>query len=866
MRSVLLAIIVLMMLIWVATGGVHWGTAAVMSIWAVMLGSAVSVLGALKAQKKLNGAYWAEKLEIRRFHGFGALGWMLLVMMLMTMVSLVPLPLGLLEVLSPAAADWYREAWQIAGMDKEWGRLTAAGGRTAFALWMLVGFFGVYWGAVRLGGTRQRVTRISHVLSAMGGLFVAMMGLRFVGYPISLGETGAQSPWHIGLPVNVNHLSGVMLMLTLMALGGILTKRHRNTHARRALWGFLYLVFGVTVVMLKSRGAILALGLGHLMVIGLYFAVSRQIKWKTGLAMAGGLGLILAAVLVISAPTIGQIVEEYEATEIVFEASTDDLQAVDAPKSISKTQIYADLWPMARDWGRAGIGRSAFNDVYPQYQGFGFAKRFRHAENEWLETWLEYGWLGGLLCLVLGTIGIFKLVRMVGKQQQESKLTIGILAALLAVSIQNLFDFGLRYWTVGFLFWLFCGVLESRRQRWQYGKIEQDKAEISQRLQIEYGLGMGIWAAAIVTSLFTASLAVDGLTESGLKQLQNTPEFTICAQNMVVRPGSPEVRKIMGFDELKQSKNINPMPENKGNLAETGTETQQAASSPHQHWLAARHWLESAHAKAPRQGQISLHLAKTCLALGDLECATKHFQRAIQNTPRLRELAMYEIAGMPENWIQMPEDAVSRESLIRALKERQRFDVASQLISAWTNPQFDVEHAKLMCIVYESIGFIEGCHTLVENLGDLPVTGDLSVTLNYLNLKTQYMIRHEDWENLFKLYETTEKILQTQREYWRNRLYHSVFYGKHRSPEWYHNAVPSIFWRYRQISDGDKQWRFDDAYCGAFYAFEMDQISRAVRDAKAALSIKPHHKGAQNILKEAEKRQKNPFKLQGISQ
>lgn len=834
MSLVLLGTISFILLIWCLTGSVHWATAMTTSGFAVILGGIVMVLGALNDRHKLNNAYWAKNLDIQRFHGFGALGWMLLAMMVLTVISLMPMPLGLIEILSPKSAAIYAESWQLTGIDAGWGRLTAASGKTAFALWMLIGFFGVYLCAMRLGSTRQRVSRISHVMVIVGSIFIALLLLKLIGHPVSFGQSGAQAAWHIGLPVNANHLSSVMVMFSLMALGASLSKRHRNSHARRAMWILVYLVFGVTTLMLKSRGAILAWGLGHLVIIAMYLGAIRQMKWQTGAFVMGGMAVVFALTLVISAPTISSIAQEYEETYIVFDSDEVwDVSESSATKKLSKTQLYGDFIPMVKDWGVSGTGRSAFGDIYPAYQGFAFLKRFRHAENEYFELILEYGWLGGMLCILLGIVGIILWIRCFWKASDESKFFIGCLAAVIAVLIQNVFDFGLRYWTVGMPFWIACGLLESRRLRWKFGKSGKDTEATAKSVNVEHNAGVVIWMVAIIVAAIFSTTAIEGQTEVELKQLQKYATQEKCVQNLAIRPASTDVRKIMGFAEIEKAGALKNIEQKK------------------QHWANARQWLESAHAAAPRDAQTSLHLAKVCLVLDDLDCATTHFFKTIENNPKLRALVMYEMAGMHPESLVLPSDASSRASLVGALSERGMHDTALQLVHKLPdNPQNTVERTSLLCRIYQSIDFMEGCDAAVEALSDIPES------LTHLNLKAQYLIRHQEWETLFKLYESVEKTYQDSREYWRQRLYHSVFYGKHRSPEWYHAAIPQIFWRHRQVSNSDKIWRFDDAYCGAFYALEMKQFSRAIRDANTALSIKPRHKGAQNILKEAEKRQK----------
>ena len=819
--------------IWCLTAGVHWGIAILLSVIAIIGAIAATVQG-FRLSRTASETTTTPN-EISHFHGFGALGWMLLVMMLLTTVSLIPLPLPFLELISPQAAGWYRESWQLAGVDNGWGYISVATGRTAFALWGLVGFWAIYVATMRLCGSRQRILRMSHILAVTGLVLLAMLAFRFIGHPISLGATGEQAAWHIGLPVNANHTSAIFALLSLLSLGSFTTKRHRNTTTRRTLWFIMYALFGIALIMLRSRGAIAAWCVGQLVILIYVFAVSRQIKWKTGAIMLAGLGIILAGVLFISAPTISAIKTEFAETSFELETTED----IPAPQTLSKTQLYGDFLNMGKDWGRTGTGRSAFYDVFPAYQDFSFPKHFRHAENEYWEILLEYGWFWGTICIALGILGFLVFLKSFWSNRDEHGLMYGLLAAIVAIAVQNIFDFNLRYWTAGMPFWIACGVLQARRNRWKYGKIPNDSAPITTLKRVEWIGGNGIAAVACLAAIIALPTAIDGQTQSGIRKLNTAiNQFSITNENvqkaiednLSVRTGSNSLRKLIAQAYVRE-----------GSLRRS-TEEQT------KYWSLAKQWYQSAYDKSPRDPQTTLHLAKLLLALGDEKAAAEYFLKTVKNNPRLTSLAMNEMSVLKADNIIIPKDYNTFSILIQYLIRQNRFDDVQSLIAQ--NSELNaLEAAKLLCDLYLHIGFEDGCNAQIDSFTEYPMN------MMLFELKSDYYIRNKQYKELFEFIQQSENALRNEPDFWRKKLYISVFYGQINGESWYREQIPTIFIHYKRFNCSSKRCLFENDYYEAKYAFELKQYSRAIRSANHALKYRPGHKGTLDILHAAQKAQ-----------
>ena len=828
MSRCLLTLVVVLMGWWCLTGGIHWATSMGLSVLTCLGAVVVGVWGARHRRDALGEPVGRHVFQVARFHGFGVWGWMLLGLIAWTTLTLIPMPLAVIEVLSPTAAQWYRESWALLSIDRSWGFLTVSWGRTCYALWILCGFFGLYAMTLRIAHSRASIQWISHALAFAGCVWVAAYALRFAGVNLSFGELGASSPYHLGLPVNANHASAVLVLLSMISLGAFLSRRHKDALARRALWGIFCVAFGVAIVMLQSRGALFAWLCGNIAVMTFVWVRTRQVGWRACGMIVGGLGAIMLTVFVLAAPSLGSIKNEIETADIAFDATQAFYSsASEGTSAFSKTRLYADFIPMSQDWWRTGTGRSAFADAYPAYQSFGFAKRFRHAENEYWELILEYGWILGIAVIAALWAGWWSTMRVLWKAPHERQVIFGFLGGIAAVLLHNLLDFNLRYWTAGFVFWMSCGVVQARAYRWKFGRYGEDHSDISRARRIEWGAGYAILIVGMLAALCTARAAVEGQTETRLHQLPaalaaapdgvNAPELL---ENMTIRMSRADVRERVAEFLVRLHHPDDPRPS----------------------WQRAQTWLESAQHLDPHSASIALRLGKVCLALEDPKCAAQNYARAAQVDPRQIVTAMSEMAALPTDDIVFPLAPDAQRALISALLARQRVDAALALVSSLDDATIAPE---LYVRIYRAMDFEDGAREVLAQLKNYPMS------LSRFRLESEELIRQKDYPSLMTYLKSSEADLNHEPEYWRMRLYDAVWYGKVLGDAEYRDHVSTLLLKFRAFASQSSTWQFDLALCESKFALEIGQIPRAIRAARRALSIKPGHREAERILKAA---------------
>ncbi|WP_426026906.1 O-antigen ligase family protein [Brevundimonas sp. TWP2-3-4b2] len=254
-----------------------------------------------------------------------------------------------------------------------------------------------------------------------------------------------------GLFANRNHFASSLLVTVPFAITlGAAALRRRNPQTT-ALWlGALFT--GLVIVALaaiRSRAGIILFA--PVMVASLMAAWIAAGRGRPGLRLLVPVGLIgaaLTAVAVLALPSILDRFDTQGAPEGRFERW---------PLVAETAQTYLPL----------GSGIGSFDAVYRSVEPLEQLDStfFNQAHNEYLETWLEAGWLGiGLVLAFL--VWYFRRSWSAWKSppsregdlQRAASIGVGVLV------LHSLADYPLRTATLAVVFALCCGVLELARR------------------------------------------------------------------------------------------------------------------------------------------------------------------------------------------------------------------------------------------------------------------------------------------------------------------------------------------------------------------------------------------------------------------
>lgn len=389
----------------------------------------------LAAGRILQNGLWRE-------HRF-ALGLMAAIVAI-PLIQLVPLPSMVWPRLP--GRDQMVLALDLAGLTPGWAPLTLTPDRTWGAALALVPPVAFVLTVISLPHIqRERMVQIC-VAAAIVGILLGAAQLASGGtglYVWSWIDAGSVS----GFFANRNHLaSSLLVALPFAVIFGAATLRRRDRRTT-ALW-FGALFAGLVIVALaaiRSRAGITLFA--PVMVVTLlaaWIAAGRGRPSRGLLVLGGSIGAALTVVAVLALPPILARFDAQAAPESRFERW---------PLIVEAAQTYLPL----------GSGIGSFDAVYrsiePLEQLDGTF--FNQAHNEYLETWLEAGWLGVAVILAF----LVWYVRRVwsawkappsreGDLQRAASIGIGVLLLHSAV------DYPLRTVTLAVVFALCCGLLE----------------------------------------------------------------------------------------------------------------------------------------------------------------------------------------------------------------------------------------------------------------------------------------------------------------------------------------------------------------------------------------------------------------------
>ncbi len=350
-------------------------------------------------------------------------------------LQLVPLPTPLLRAFSPGAGAVLDETLAPLGLYPAWRPLTLDPSATALELAKAAVFTAVAAAVAILGASDRRRDQLLRGLALSG---VAVVGVYYGAALTGLSPLLAPTVTF----VNPNHLAGFLQIAAWPALGFALRARR----AARVGWllVFAFTVSGVFLSLSRAGIAAFFAAAGIFAVLRLRAgapfdsaAASRPLRSGRTVAVGG----IAAALAIASWLALDPIIAE--------------LRTVGDESS---TAVKLGLWPVAaqliREFPIAGIGRGAFETVFPAYKSEPLQRTFTHVENEWLQLPAELGLVAGLGIIALFAWAFFAAARA----KDLSRPMAGALAGAGALALHNLFDFSLEIPGVAIPFALVLGL------------------------------------------------------------------------------------------------------------------------------------------------------------------------------------------------------------------------------------------------------------------------------------------------------------------------------------------------------------------------------------------------------------------------
>lgn len=364
------------------------------------------------------------------------------------LIQLIPLPPAVWTGL--AGRDPLLLALDLAGLQPGWGQMTLTPDLTWRSALVLVAPLAMFIATLTLSqNARTRLVGLSLGAAVLGILLgaaqLASGGERL--YPWETTSAGSVT----GFFANRNHLASMLLVtLPFAIVFGAASLRRRNA-SRLPLW-FAALFLGLVVIALaaiRSRaGVTLFAPVLAFSLLAAWIASGRGRPAPALLMLVGATGAALTAVAILALPPILARFETQDSPEVRFERW---------PLVAETAQTYLPL----------GSGIGSFDVVYRSVEPLEEldSSFFNQAHNDYLETWLETGWLG------IGVILAFLVwyarrcstawkapPSREGDLQRAASIGVGVLL------LHSAGDYPLRTVTLAVVFAMCCGLLELARR------------------------------------------------------------------------------------------------------------------------------------------------------------------------------------------------------------------------------------------------------------------------------------------------------------------------------------------------------------------------------------------------------------------
>lgn len=348
-------------------------------------------------------------------------------------LQLLPLPVGLLKMLSAQAAHWHLAAAAPGTLGAApltldaYATLEAACKSTAYVV-----FFAL---SLILLRDRDRIRFAAYALIASGvlqALYGALVSLQ------SPGELAS------GTFVNRNHYAAYLTMCLSVGIGVLIANL---SGAEQPSWGRYFRDAMRWIITPK-----MALRLGLIvMVVALVLTRSRMgnSSFFIGMLITGGIGLLLAkrasksmVILLISLIAVDVfIVGTYFGTRRVVERITQT-----SAESEDRDELAGYALNMWKDYPVFGSGLGSLAVVFPRYGGDGTALSYAHAHNDYLEFAAETGVLGLSLLGLMVSMSFAAALRAqyLRRDPLMRGLSFAAMMGIIALMIHSAVDFSLQ--------------------------------------------------------------------------------------------------------------------------------------------------------------------------------------------------------------------------------------------------------------------------------------------------------------------------------------------------------------------------------------------------------------------------------------
>ncbi|WP_437503526.1 O-antigen ligase family protein [Sorangium sp. So ce1099] len=589
-----------------AIGAVHTPTLALVSSI-----TAVAAALSLRASARADRQSHARSLPALTLLGLTAY----------TLLQAAPLPLAWLGLLSPASADvWSRALMPLGEAPPRYASISLDPGATLVEATKWLTYAGVFVTAAFVGarhGARLGITLVfsSAFLAALTTIAHGLLGAKEV---FGLYQPRfSVAAWHVGPLLNPNNLAGYLNLGILSGVGLLLTSRPLLPAWVTGVG--LATIVGVGIIA-SSRGGLLVLPLG----LALFALLSRR---RRGRHRPGSRSQGPTAWLLSVAIGGGALLAALAATNRTLSEFADD--------NLDKLSLFYSTLPLLADHWLLGVGRGAFETVFPAYRQSPGNIVFTHAENfaiQWAAEW-------GIPVAAAALIALGLAFRPGKIAMKGSTAAVGAWVGCVVLLAQNLFDLGLEVPGVSIALAATLGSLwgEAYHER-PLHEAPADEPEAERRRAwrtAAYAAASGLALVALMLRFGWRDVdhdrrALRAMSEAGAATGAGWPRFRGELRAAMLRHPAEPYFPLLGAVVALQGRSESPIP-----------------------------WLQRTLERSRRHGRAHLLLAEVLASRGAREQALLSLRLAVEDDPGVTGAA----ATLARQWTD------SFDELVRAVPE-----------------------------------------------------------------------------------------------------------------------------------------------------------------------------------------------------
>jgi len=443
----------------------------------------------------------------------------------------VPLPAGVVKIISPETFEVYSGTIGILG-PLDWISLSVDKHSTFAEFFRYASYVSFYVLGVQLLADSSRL-RFAVKTVVVCGFAIAVLAFlqEYLGNGKIFWLRKPPGGTHmVGPYVYRNHFAGYMGMVTPLAISLFFYYRPRLGYAgslkekwialfsyprnhSHIYWGAMAIVMAASICMSLSRGGIISFSAASLVLLGIF--VIKQRQTSTLLWAVCFLGLVILAADWFA---YGNVVERFSST-------------FDQEGNINTARFayWQDAVNVIMHFPIFGTGMGTFGNIFPTYKTLNLPGHFiYHAHNDYLELLTDGGLLGFACAALFLCLLVARSSRQLRRRQDPyaGYLYWGALAGILAILLHSFTDFNFQSGANALYFYFLASLLVSGA----YTSVRGSRLR-----QAEAGWGSRLAIMALVAAVFAGSLLFNGGMLAGRYYARDIGPISWTAQTPAVK-------------------------------------------------------------------------------------------------------------------------------------------------------------------------------------------------------------------------------------------------------------------------------------------------------------------------------------------